>query len=189
MSQYCLLHKFNTICISLESINNLQKNVEERVGGQNEYIHDLGVKFLLFKDKIMFKSHLIKSNHRVLWINKVFTYGASVLAPDSTTVLAANMSTNVIHIKISMHKSQKTLDALTLAPWAVRQQAVFSICLLCPGNPYWRDRLSTDDLLVLTNLDELLLIMQTLFTFYNSMRRSTELSLPLQLVFPGCAAQ
>jgi hypothetical protein len=31
--------------------------------------------------------------------------------------------------------------------------------------------------------------MQTLFTFYNSMRRSTELSLPLQLVFPGCAAQ
>ncbi len=81
MSQYCLLHKFNTICISLESINNLQKNVEDQ-NGQNEYIHDLGVKFLLFKDKIMFKSHLIKSNYRVLWIDKVFTYGASVLGPD-----------------------------------------------------------------------------------------------------------
>jgi len=34
-----------------------------------------------------------------------------------------------------------------------------------PGNHYWRGRLSTLDHLVLTSLDWLLLIMQTLFTF------------------------
>jgi len=34
-----------------------------------------------------------------------------------------------------------------------------------PGNPYWREGLSTDDLLVLSSLDQLLLILSTLFTF------------------------
>ncbi len=43
----------------------------------------------------MFKSNLIKSNHRVLMKNKVDTYGAPVFAPDyGATVLAAKMSTN-----------------------------------------------------------------------------------------------
>jgi hypothetical protein len=43
----------------------------------------------------MFKSHLIKSNHRVLRKNEVDTYGAPVFAPDySTTVLATKICTN-----------------------------------------------------------------------------------------------
>jgi hypothetical protein len=50
-------------------------------------------------------------------------------------------------------------------------------------------RLSTVDLLALTSLDRLLLILHTLFTCFtkqvNLMRRSTVLSLPLPLVFPG----
>jgi hypothetical protein len=40
---------------------------------------DLSVKFILFKEKNMFKSHLKKSNHRVLQKNKVYTFGAPVL--------------------------------------------------------------------------------------------------------------
>jgi hypothetical protein len=48
---------------------------------------------------------------------------------------------------------------------------------------------STVDLLIITNLDQLPLILQTLFTFFTKqatlMRRSTVLSLPLQLGFPA----
>jgi hypothetical protein len=58
-----------------------------------------------------------------------------------------------------------------------------------PGNPYWRGRLSTVDLLVLTSLNNMVLIMKILFTFVTKQaileRRSTVLSLPLQLGFPG----
>jgi hypothetical protein len=53
---------------------------------------DLSVIFYLFKEKIMFKNHLIKSNHKVLKKNEVDTYGPPVFAPDcSTTGLAAKM--------------------------------------------------------------------------------------------------
>ncbi len=56
-----------------------------------------------------------------------------------------------------------------------------------PGNPCWRGRFSTVDLLALTSLEQLLLICQTKFTYCRTsiMRRSTVLSLSLQLVFPG----
>ncbi len=57
-----------------------------------------------------------------------------------------------------------------------------------PGKSYWGGRLSTDDLLVLTSLDQLVFILKILFSFFTKqatcMRRSTALSLPLQLVFP-----
>jgi hypothetical protein len=56
------------------------------------------------------------------------------------------------------------------------------------GKSYWRGRLSTVDLLVLTSLYQLLFISKILFTFlkkYN--RRSTVLSLPPHLVFPDCS--
>ncbi len=56
---------------------------------------DLSVIFYLFKEKIMFKNHLIKSNHRVLKKNEVYTYGSPFFAPDySATGLAAKMWTN-----------------------------------------------------------------------------------------------
>jgi len=48
--------------------------------------------FLLFKDKIMFKILFIKSNHRVLRKNKVWS---TSFAPDySATVLAAKRCIN-----------------------------------------------------------------------------------------------
>ncbi len=41
---------------------------------------------------IMFKSHKMKPNHRVLRINEVDVYGAPVFAPDySATVLGAQI--------------------------------------------------------------------------------------------------
>ncbi len=56
---------------------------------------DLIVFCYFLKQKIMFKSHQIKSNHRVLLKNKVNTYKAQVCAPNhSTTALAAKMGAN-----------------------------------------------------------------------------------------------
>ncbi len=50
-------------------------------------------------------------------------------------------------------------------------------------------KLSTVDLLVLTSKDQVLFILQALFSFLTKqvvlMRRSTVLSPPLQLAFPG----
>jgi len=54
---------------------------------------------------------------------------------------------------------------------------------------YIRGRFSTVDLLVLTSLDQLLLIMKILSTYFTKqvilMRRSIVLSLPSRLVFSG----
>jgi hypothetical protein len=52
---------------------------------------DLSVISLPFEVKIMLKSHLIKSVHRVLRKNKVDTY---FLPDHSATVLRAKMGTN-----------------------------------------------------------------------------------------------
>ncbi len=57
-----------------------------------------------------------------------------------------------------------------------------------PGNPCWRGWLSTVDFLVLSSLDQVLLILKTSFLFTKQAdlrRRSSVLSLSLQLVFPG----
>jgi hypothetical protein len=55
-----------------------------------------------------------------------------------------------------------------------------------PGNPYWRERLNTSDLF---SLEELLLVLQIWWFTFNTkqvtlIRRSTVLSIILQLVFP-----
>jgi len=51
-------------------------------------------KSLQFKEKIVFKSQLLKSNHRVQSKNSVDTYEAPVFAPDyMATVLVAKMFT------------------------------------------------------------------------------------------------
>ncbi len=51
--------------------------------------------FYFLKEKNMFKSHYIKSDHKVLRKNSVDTYGAPVFAPDdNATGLAAKMWTN-----------------------------------------------------------------------------------------------
>ncbi len=50
-----------------------------------------------------------------------------------------------------------------------------------PGKPFWGERISTVDLLVLTSLDQLIFKLKILFLFLQNkqMRRSTVLSLPL----------
>jgi hypothetical protein len=50
----------------------------QKIWLEAKIIYDLSVKILLLKEKIIFKSHLIKSDHRVLRKNKVYTYGATV---------------------------------------------------------------------------------------------------------------
>jgi hypothetical protein len=56
---------------------------------------ELSVKCVLLKKKIMFKSQLIKSNHRVLSKHRVYTHGEPVFATDySTTVIETEMCTN-----------------------------------------------------------------------------------------------
>ena len=54
-------------------------------------------------------------------------------------------------------------------------------------NPFWRGRLSTVDLLILTSIEQLFLLLQRLFTFLRKqatlLRRSTVLSLSLQQGF------
>jgi len=66
---------------------------------------------------------------------------------------------------------------------------IWLICILHSGKSYWRERLSTVDLLVLTSLDLLVFKLKIIFSFFTKqatlMRRSTVLSLPPQLVFPG----
>jgi hypothetical protein len=57
------------------------------------------------------------------------------------------------------------------------------------GSLCCREKLGIVDLLALTSLEQLLLITETLLTFFTKqvvlLRRSTVLSLPLQLVFPA----
>ncbi len=57
-----------------------------------------------------------------------------------------------------------------------------------PGKPYWRGWLFEVDLLVLTSVDQQLLILKILFMFVTKqatlMRRSTVLFHTLQLIFP-----
>jgi hypothetical protein len=55
----------NQICVAQRASKKC-KNVKDRVISQNEYLSDSSVIFLLFMEQIMFKSHLIKSRHRVL---------------------------------------------------------------------------------------------------------------------------
>ncbi len=53
---------------------------------------NLSVIFYIFKEKIMFINHEIKSNHRVLRKNEVDTYGPPVFSLDySATGLTAKL--------------------------------------------------------------------------------------------------
>ncbi len=57
-------------------------------------MNDLSAIFSFLKEKIVFKSHEIKLDHRGLWKNYVDTYGAPDFAPDySITTLVAKMRT------------------------------------------------------------------------------------------------
>ncbi len=72
--------------------------------------------------------------------------------------------------------------------WTIVETFLWEWSTVLPGKPYWRGRISTIDLLVLTSLDQLLLILKILFIFFtkqaSSMRRSTVLGPPLLWGFP-----
>jgi hypothetical protein len=54
------------------------------------------------------------------------------------------------------------------------------------GKPYWRGRLSTVSLLVLTSLDQLRLIMKTIFTFYKTINEEVMCTEPAPSVSVPC---
>ncbi len=86
--------------------------------------------------------------------------------------------------------SLKLLESNSDTAWRRKALIHFkSKTLLKPGKPYWRGRLSTVDLPVLTSLDQLLFVLKSLFTNFTKqaplMRKSIVLSLSLQLLFPA----
>jgi hypothetical protein len=74
-----------------------------------------------------------------------------------------------------------------LGPYSLCLSLHFQPNIMCPGNPYWGGKISTIDLLVLTSLDKLLFPLKILFMVLTKqatlMRRSSDVSLPLQLEF------
>ncbi len=72
-----------------------EKKLEGRARSQNLCMGDLSINVILFMEKIMLKSHLVKTDYRDLRITKLDIYVAPVLSTDySATVLAAKMCTN-----------------------------------------------------------------------------------------------
>jgi hypothetical protein len=59
----------NSNCKAQRGCKYLKKIVEDRVRGQNYCMGDFSVFFYSFKEKIVFKSQQIKSDHRVIWKN------------------------------------------------------------------------------------------------------------------------
>jgi hypothetical protein len=98
--------------------------------------------------------------------------------------VSAGLNLSKTFFSLSMTLRTNKLDRLPLS-------SLFNLKEAYPngtsGNPDRRRRLSTVDRLVLTCLDELLLLLKTLITFFTKlctlMRSLTVLSLPLQLVF------
>jgi len=87
--------------------------------------------------------------------------------------------------------SLKLLESNSDTAWRRKALIHFkSKTLLKPGKTYWRERVNTVDLLVLTSLDQLLFTLKILFSFFFTkqaplMRKSIVLSLSLQLLFPA----
>ncbi len=96
---------------------------------------------------------------------------------------------NKFRIKmILVAKQNMANDYLKILTWLIINEYI--LACYSPWNPYWKGRLSTIDLLVLTSFDQLLVLLKILFTYLTKqltlMRRSTVLlSLPLQLEFPA----
>jgi hypothetical protein len=94
------------------------------------------------------------------------------------------------HISLYSGYVLPSWDWWSLVGWHIVTDRHFlpSLIFTCKDSPresHWREELSTIDLLVLTNLDQLLLMMQTWLSFFTKqvtlMRRSIVLSLPLSL--------
>jgi hypothetical protein len=66
---YCTVYymTLNSNCEAQRASKNLRKIVEDRVGSKKKGMSDLSIIFYFVKEKNMFQSHYIKSDHRVLW--------------------------------------------------------------------------------------------------------------------------
>ena len=81
---YCTVYyiTLNSNCEAQRASKNLKKITEDRVRSQKQCMSDQSVIFFYFlKEENMFKSHQIKSDHRVQRKNYVDTYGEPVFAP------------------------------------------------------------------------------------------------------------
>ncbi len=82
----------NSSCEAQRVSKNLKKILKDRVRSPNQCMGDFSERFLLNKEKIMVKSHLIKSNHRVLIKILSTNLWSPCFAPDYViTVLVADM--------------------------------------------------------------------------------------------------
>jgi hypothetical protein len=102
---YCAVYyiTLNSNCEAQRVSKNLKQIVEDGVNSQKMHEWFEWIKYFL-KEKIMFKSHQIKSNHRVLMKNEVDTHRAPAFAPDYiANVLAA--------------KSVLSIYAVNQLPW------------------------------------------------------------------------
>jgi len=101
-------------------------------------------------------------------------------------VLAPSVCSNGI-LSVDIYENKSKLP-LSLTHTHIHTQANI-IHISLPREPFLRERLSTIDLIVSTSIDLQFLILQTFFFSKQAtlIRRSTVLSLPLQLAFPGLA--
>ncbi len=113
---------------------------------------------------------------------------SSVLPPPSSLVLR----TMVLHVLFSKtnqlnveNTNSHSLYDITHYPSAFKNR---KISLYLAGKPYWKGRLCTVDLLVLTSLNQFFYILNIIYFLTKHatlIRRSTVLFHPLQLVFPA----
>jgi hypothetical protein len=78
--------------------------------------------------------------------------------------------------KILAAKAGSSIDPGCLSCFALLVLPATSVAIAEAGNPYWRGRLSTVDLLVLTSLAKLLLKKQTFFAFYKTTHPNGEVN-------------
>ncbi len=72
-------------------------------------------------------------------------------------------------LQVFLRQILEPQDGVHLEDSNGRNQAYVMAHLEEPGTPYWRGRISTFGLLILTNLYKLILIMQRLFDFLQNM--------------------
>ena len=134
----------------------------------------------------------------------VSTHPKNLINKNFTFILSFNFAFKKQRRAFSPNNPYPELQKSTVWPFpALRRQGRRHTKRQCPwrkeslqfkietGKSYWRGRLSTVYLLVLTSIDHLLFLFKILFNFVTKratlMRRSTVLSLPFQLAFPDIA--
>ncbi len=158
-------------------------------------------------NSLQFLKHAIPFFAKIKEASRVLRQQCNLLLPSSRNLLQSTIFSTKCKFKLCFHWQSllaKTVGSivpwlrLPYLPWPHSTNRIISFGIVLhrwsrPGNPYWRGRLSTVDLLALTSLDQQLFTLRILFTFFTnqatSTRRSTVLSLFPQLVFPAKAGR